>query len=505
MSNVGTPVVRRARIATFALNGGSGGGGGTGATGSAGATGATGATGAVGATGAGATGATGAAGSPGGATGATGAAGATGPGGGATGATGATGAGGAVGPTGATGAGTAGATGATGAGGGAGATGATGAGATGATGAVGATGAGGGATFGGDLTAVTGTTQAVQSITPTGGLTTVLAANFLTIAFAAAAAGPNVLQTTRASDAATNNLTVSPQAGNAAATGTNRVAGTLIFALPAGSNAIAGANSSSTIRFTEAGHGLFSFAPFNRTTGNTEAVMWMSTAVGSESASNYTLDSDGSTLSVNSALQIWSRIANTISTTVTANGMQLFESAGTTHFGGGQGVLGINNATTVPTTNPTGAVIVYSDTGVLKVRDPNGNVLPVGGLVATAATAAGAPQSFTTTGATAISQSVTVGTGQKVQIWATMSCQFGTTVTSTGTVKITRDGTQIGNSITVQIASAATIVQIPLTCMAEDSAATAGAHTYAVVCTTSGVNGDITATNATIMTSLVSV
>lgn len=150
-------IAPRAVISNFTLTGTGGG-----ATGASGPAGATGATGPVGATGSGATGATGAAGatgasgSPGGATGATGPAGTNG----ATGATGPAGS-----PGGATGAtGSAGATGATGPSGGAGAAGATGATGAGTVGATGATGPGGSTTFGQDLVATTGTTQAVQGL-----------------------------------------------------------------------------------------------------------------------------------------------------------------------------------------------------------------------------------------------------------------------------------------------------------------------------------------------------
>ncbi len=62
-------------------------------------------------------------------------------------------------------------------------------------------------------------------------------------------------------------------------------------------------------------------------------------------------------------------------------------------FGGGIGVVGIGNATTIPSTNPTGGVIFYSESGVLKWRDPSGNVYalnvatPGGAITATSVTA----------------------------------------------------------------------------------------------------------------------
>lgn len=48
-------------------------------------------------------------------------------------------------------------------------------------------------------------------------------------------------------------------------------------------------------------------------------------------------------------------------------------------FGSGAGaILGIDDAATVPTSNPTNGVVVYSEAGVLKVRQANGTVVAVG-------------------------------------------------------------------------------------------------------------------------------
>jgi hypothetical protein len=55
------------------------------------------------------------------------------------------------------------------------------------------------------------------------------------------------------------------------------------------------------------------------------------------------------------------------------SGVQIGATA--TQFGGGVGVLGLTNATTVPTTNPTGAVVLYSEGGVLKIRTAAGAVI----------------------------------------------------------------------------------------------------------------------------------
>ncbi|QAX94718.1 tail fiber protein [Streptomyces phage Lilbooboo] len=60
-----------------------------------------------------------------------------------------------------------------------------------------------------------------------------------------------------------------------------------------------------------------------------------------------------------------------------ASGFQLGSTS--TDFGGGAGgILGIDDASTVPTTNPTAGVVVYSEGGVLKVRQADGTVVAVG-------------------------------------------------------------------------------------------------------------------------------
>lgn len=75
-----------------------------------------------------------------------------------------------------------------------------------------------------------------------------------------------------------------------------------------------------------------------------------------------------------------SRDGNIVSSAVlfnNSNGIQL--GATSSDFGGGVGVIGLKNATTVPTTNPTLGVVLYSDAGVMKYRDPAGNVIPLTG------------------------------------------------------------------------------------------------------------------------------
>jgi len=54
----------------------------------------------------------------------------------------------------------------------------------------------------------------------------------------------------------------------------------------------------------------------------------------------------------------------------------LFGSA-TTSYGGGNAVIGITNATTVPSTNPTGGGVLYAEGGALKWRGSSGTVTTI--------------------------------------------------------------------------------------------------------------------------------
>lgn len=51
---------------------------------------------------------------------------------------------------------------------------------------------------------------------------------------------------------------------------------------------------------------------------------------------------------------------------------------GSEYFGGGTRVMFIGNCGTAPSTNPTGGVILYSESGALKYRDPSGTTTTIG-------------------------------------------------------------------------------------------------------------------------------
>lgn len=57
------------------------------------------------------------------------------------------------------------------------------------------------------------------------------------------------------------------------------------------------------------------------------------------------------------------------------SGIQVNSSS--TQFGGGSGVVGVANATTAPTTNPSGGGVLYAETGALKWRGSSGTVTTI--------------------------------------------------------------------------------------------------------------------------------
>lgn len=53
-----------------------------------------------------------------------------------------------------------------------------------------------------------------------------------------------------------------------------------------------------------------------------------------------------------------------------------------TEFGSGETVIGLKNATTVPSTNPTSALVMYSESGRFKVRESGGDISVLSGIMA---------------------------------------------------------------------------------------------------------------------------
>ena len=98
-----------------------------------------------------------------------------------------------------------------------------------------------------------------------------------------------------------------------------------------------------------------------RLRGTTYASRWLITP------SNTTIGND---TSKSLTLYVGSAANNNIHIPATGNNVGF----GTSSFGGGAKVLGIANATTVPTTNPSAGGILYVESGALKYRGSSGTV-----------------------------------------------------------------------------------------------------------------------------------
>ena len=175
-----------------------------------------------------------------------------------------------------------------------------------------------------------------------------------TLAFTAAATSPSFGQLAAASNVAPSNLTISPQAPFGSATGSNRNGTSLIVALPAATNSGTVAGS---FRITQAGTGILSTGPNGLVQGSGFAAVWIGATVGSESAVNYAIVSDGASVTqLNGPTAAVLAVANAALLVAAASGVQV---GPTTSFGSGVGVFGITNATTDPTTNPSGGGVLY--------------------------------------------------------------------------------------------------------------------------------------------------
>ena len=74
------------------------------------------------------------------------------------------------------------------------------------------------------------------------------------------------------------------------------------------------------------------------------------------------------------------QVRNSVNTLINALGIDKNGNVGigtTGQFGGGEKVIGIANATTVPTSNPTGGGVLYVDGGALKYRGSSGTVTTI--------------------------------------------------------------------------------------------------------------------------------
>jgi hypothetical protein len=68
---------------------------------------------------------------------------------------------------------------------------------------------------------------------------------------------------------------------------------------------------------------------------------------------------------------------DTLTAITISNGRGITVGSASAIQGGGAGVIGIANATTVPTSNPTGGGILYVENGALKYRGSSGTVTTI--------------------------------------------------------------------------------------------------------------------------------
>lgn len=85
-------------------------------------------------------------------------------------------------------------------------------------------------------------------------------------------------------------------------------------------------------------------------------------------AENWTSTAQGSTCAIETTLSG----STTVGARIFIDGSANIGFRTTTQFGGGAGVIGVANATTVPTSNPTGGTVLYADGGAFKARGSSG-------------------------------------------------------------------------------------------------------------------------------------
>lgn len=123
-------------------------------------------------------------------------------------------------------------------------------------------------------------------------------------------------------------------------------------------------------------------------TGNATVAsrIWLGPNANAQSASNYMIECQASDTYINTVgnvhLQVGASdivIASASLTTIGANGNAHSATFfGGASLGGGVGVMGIKNASTVPNTNPTSGGVVYETAGALTHRGSSGTITTLG-------------------------------------------------------------------------------------------------------------------------------
>ena len=191
--------------------------------------------------------------------------------------------------------------------------------------------------------------------------------------FAAAAAAPSIIQIQQAAASIPNGLTIGPQTANAGAVTTaTGTPGSLIVALGApvstGVDAALQVQRGGTpvlfLQVDPAAAGLSGL--YTKTPSGTNHVLLGPNAIG-PSVDTY-LNAQGA-----NTLHLQVSAADIV--LINGSGVQI---GGTFALGSGAGVLGVANATTDPTTNPSGGGVLYASAGAGKWRGSSGTVTTFG-------------------------------------------------------------------------------------------------------------------------------
>jgi hypothetical protein len=207
-----------------------------------------------------------------------------------------------------------------------------------------------------------------------------------TVEFGVAVASPTITQVTPGSDVAAINMTIQAQSAEATAS-THLTGGNLI--LQAGSGAttngtpgnvlanippLSGSGSEGYFGMERNGSLQFAVGSIPGQAG-AQGGLWLGAAGLAPSGSNFTMQAAGSFLSINTPGTLMDfEIAVATIMQMTANGLQIGTTAS---FGSGANVLGISNATTAPTTNPSGGGVLYASGGALYWRSSSGTITTI--------------------------------------------------------------------------------------------------------------------------------
>jgi hypothetical protein len=189
---------------------------------------------------------------------------------------------------------------------------------------------------------------------------------FANMFFDASISTPQFYQASESAVTKGQDLTIQPQQSTHA---TDQGGGNLIVALQTPT----GAGAEALLEITRSSTFIAAIGPLSGNGGTSGAVYLGNGITPSSFNANLIGQSTLTILNAPSGGTVYLRIGQIAAAGIyTSNGLQLFSE--TAAFGGGVGVLGIANAGTVPTTNPSGGGVLYVESGALKYRGSSGSI-----------------------------------------------------------------------------------------------------------------------------------